>query len=536
MIATASSVISATPASQSCMTTPGLSTGSTAEERSLISGTTEATTTGPEKGQTEPKKSKKGKLFKNSFRKLRSQKEQDWTIATSTPLPSATSLRVAVAVPRSELPIPLPQVDTVDAEVQSSAEHASVLQEQSSFWRRVIWDHHDKERLEQMTNSLRDEINQLDSILLLKSPAIAAATLAPSQKTFQHTLVQESLKKLHDTFTNIAQSGNGQSMSNLSIYIAESPIENWKMLKEDASYVPSASDKEGLVFCIQIRQTDSGSTKGTATAQDSSQSMLALVEVDKFQEDQAAGPQARALINCSHISSFTANLNANGSESYAAVGLISIPTKPTTKHLVYRDRTPWSRECSLAEWMSDDGFRQNLHISHVVQLAFTIVQAYLDFALVRPSCSPMRLQSLEYYRRDGQANDTTDGHKPMLLPYLSFGFGRGASKKTLGATRTARSDHDVSMVELGILLFQLGGHQLVDYKSTVAIADPVLAAREAARNNLRKVESHSTPRFAEIVRILLDYQDADVVKQTETIERILNALSELERDLNKAVL
>lgn len=508
-------------------TTPELSTGSTTQEESISSSNTDRAKPGS------GNKQKEGKLVQRLLKKMQPKKKQNIdTIAAST-TPSSASSNDAVAVPLSEVPIQELGMNAVEEEAQKAKDHASFLQKQATVYRRTVWDHHDKDQLERCIASLKDEIWQLDKILALKSPTNAASSLPPNQKKFHNPKIQTGLQTLHESLKALESTPKESRKTRLGVYIADSPIENWKTLKEDSCYVPSASDKEGLVFCIQMPDDDEAATQVASTAQGGLNSTLILVELEYAPANKSEEVPPRELRNWDDISNHDDSVD--NLDSYAALGIIPRSKNASTLHRVYRDRTIWTRKCSLADWMSDETFRRELHISHVIQLAFTVVQAYLDFTFVRPSCSPIRLQSLEYYRRQNDIADVDDTHNPMLLPYLSTGFGQRTSRRTLGATRTLRSTYDSGMIELGILLFQVGGRQVLSFEATAAIADPVLAARETARNGLRAVERHSTPRFAEIVRILLDYQNADVGKETETMECILNALAELEHDLSKSV-
>jgi len=126
--------------------------------------------------------------------------------------------------------LPIPELEHAYQSQVRSVQTAQNLQQSSTFIRRNIWDHHDKEKLERLVAALKEAIEELESIIPEKTPVDPAAVLTlpatGTPKKWKHTAVQKALQRAHESLRKLNHSSgvNGsKAMNSFSVYITEPP-------------------------------------------------------------------------------------------------------------------------------------------------------------------------------------------------------------------------------------------------------------------------------------------------------------------------
>src|SRR6266487_547597 len=118
-------------------------------------------------------------------------------------------------------------------------------------------------------------------------------------------------------------------------------------------------------------------------------------------------------------------------------------------------------------------------------------------------------------------------------PYLSIGFGSPSPKRKIAALSGVSRRQPNSLVGLGLLLHQIGSSSKLEYGSG---SDGLRKVKEEALQKLHSVGAGSSPRFAEIVQMCLEWKAdslgvaASSENELEVIRRVVACLKKYEDD------
>jgi len=158
-----------------------------------------------------------------------------------------------------------------------------------------------------------------------------------------------------------------------------------------------------------------------------------------------------------------------------------------------------------------------------VELATLIASSYTYFWTVRPKCQDIQPLSFIYYSTSEGDDAWTDGNLPILKPYLDFGFGQRPPQKMLGESSGVSRSQNAVIVELGLLLYQVGSCTSLKYGlSSRALAE----ARRTAGFNLHLLDRTVSMAFAEVTEACLQYSaNAARIVGDEGLEKFLQGVA-----------
>jgi hypothetical protein len=168
-----------------------------------------------------------------------------------------------------------------------------------------------------------------------------------------------------------------------------------------------------------------------------------------------------------------------------------------------------------------------------VELATLIAMSYIHFKTVRPSCQAIRPSSFLYYSTSEAGDQWMEDDPPIMKPYLDFGFGQRPPQRVLGeSSGFLRSDNAV-IVELGLLLYQIGSCRTLKYGSSPrALAE----AKRVSGFNLHLLDLRVSMAFAEVTEACLQYTPSAARALEDPIhkflEGVVSRLLSLQEDLN----
>lgn len=179
------------------------------------------------------------------------------------------------------------------------------------------------------------------------------------------------------------------------------------------------------------------------------------------------------------------------------------PDHPEDGHHIFRALTKWNRTATFADAVTDRENERHLSPKNVIMLVRRIMVAHLDFQLMRSGCPNLRLENYVHYERDVQAEDMENEGVLLLRPSLACGFGRRHPDRQPGATSGPSKDPNAAVLELGLVLFQIGRRQTLNYQ-TKALGGTVETLRDVtneALGGLWKVEKVYGPVFARVIEV-----------------------------------
>jgi hypothetical protein len=196
-------------------------------------------------------------------------------------------------------------------------------------------------------------------------------------------------------------------------------------------------------------------------------------------------------------------------------------------HLVFRTKAHWTRSQTLLDILQGDDYVAKMSPIQIVQLAQLVISAHLSYEDIRSSCAPVRPANLVFYERGEPVNQWNSADPLVLRPWLDFGFGRIHDARIPGDFGVADTSVH-SNIELGLLLFQIGTGQCIDYGSSSA--DLMQARRRYLGNTeLQMLRKRTGGEYVQAVQTLLE---------AEIVETELRSPqdSERERDHVKGVM
>ena len=405
---------------------------------------------------------------------------------------------------RSQLPIPELQLPEVQQGREASRHDARIVQKRTSMWTHIKWAHHDQETFKEKVHEIRKTINTLDKLLTLRSPSDSGRLLPaqPDASSVSHSTpqVQGALERLHNSLRNLNVQKQRQGSWNFAVHIAAPFDDNWRLVHDQYS-LPLR--KSALMFYVQQRKADE-------------ESSFLLIETHT---EPARGVQAQAesVRKIEDLDNPSATADGNEAEAYSTWGFICTPEHPEDEHRIFVDTATWRRTSTLADLLVDPESLQYFSPENVFILARQIMVAHLDFSLVRPSCPNPRLESYAYYKRSLEVEGMQEEGPPLLRPYLACGFGCRPPGRQPGATSGPSKDTNAPVIELGLVLFQIGSRRKLNYRtkgmgSTVELLNSV---KNEALGNLWEVEKLYGPLFTRVIETCLLSHSENETKNVE---------------------
>lgn len=312
------------------------------------------------------------------------------------------------------------------------------------------------------------------------------------------------LQTLHHALVYSTRPHQGQkSRLEFGIKLEENP----HAIKERVRDQEDLCLEDTYLFALQVHKA--GSESGE-------RSHCLLVEVptsDVHQADNLSQP-----IHHLHL---TIRDEVDGTDEeacYTLLGHVSEPsaTKTPASCRVFQDQTEtYITKKTLVDFLQEPKFRTTKYVNQHMQLARLVVNTYLNFApmerVLGSSCALAR--NYRYYVATSDIKEavvpTLPPSESFLNPFLFCGF--GSKQKRYGGRSLVQSNGvssltsaDIRIMELGLLLFQIGSWQSLDcsFPQEADYED----MRRKAKAKMYSVHKHCGVRFGELVLTCLDWR------------------------------
>jgi hypothetical protein len=216
--------------------------------------------------------------------------------------------------------------------------------------------------------------------------------------------------------------------------------------------------------------------------------------------------------------------------------------QPTdTVNILYRSTSlQWASRGSLRDILQEPHYRMKMTPIQIVQLARLVLCAQLYLARVLRVHPRLRLESYRYYQTPDEQDEWDDESPLALSPYLAVGLGRRAPAPVIGARRGVSQAPSTAMMETGLVLYQLGTGEPIDYGiGPQALQD----VKNNALRNLEVLDRRVGWGYSEMVHEFLEFNQPapyllsaeDERQASEQIKRSISALMSLEQSLTNTV-
>ena len=412
----------------------------------------------------------------------------------------------------------------ISDEYERQRDAASTVQAGSRWSRRVSWAYSDKKTLLTHIESLSRFNNEVERLLDANKQSrrtlVQRATRQTSSLSSTAQMVSKALKRVHESLLKLnSQSEN--TPSQLSIQLREDCEAN----RRELAPVPEVQLRDNsYVFNFQEQRDDH--LERTAE--------LLLVETLKNPSDrQDNRPDTKHIRESLQELRTLGPLGRGKHTPFGKVetsGFFRHPSHEDDIHVLFRESSSqWRSPSNLAGILASSDYRDHINPTHIIQLARLIMTSHIFFSQIRQSLGvePRPIHFRYFCKADQDARNWNIDDPIVLRPWLSCGFGspqRYVLGEGSGIAKYSRS----SMVELGLLLYQICAGENLDYGNG---DNGLINAKTRALRELSKVDCAVGTTLAEIVQDLLSPNtlvsaDGETVYKDET-DYILDAITTL---------
>ena len=410
-------------------------------------------------------------------------------------------------------------------EYERQRDAASTVQAGSRWSRRVSWAYSDKQTLRILIERLSRCNNEVERLLDANKPSrptlLLRATRQTSSLSSTAQMVSKALKRVHDSLLKLNSQSEDTPRSQLSIQLREDCEANRRELAP-VSEVQLRDDS----YVFNFQEQREGRLESTAD--------LLLVETLKYQSNgQDNTPETKDIRKSLQELRTLGPLGQGKHTPSGKVETWGFFRHPSHEHdihvLFHESSSQWRSPSDLAGILASSDYRDHINPIHIIQLARLIMTSHIFFSPVRQSLAvEPRPIHFRYFCKVGQDASNWNIDDPIVLrPWLSCGFG-SPQRYVLGEGSGIAKYPRSSMVELGLLLFQICAGENVDYGKG---DNGLIQAKTRALRDLNKVDCAVGTTLAEIIQDLLSpntlvSSDGEMVYKDET-EYILNAITTL---------
>ena len=410
-------------------------------------------------------------------------------------------------------------------EYERQRDAASSVQAGSRWSRRVSWAYSDKQTLKNRIDSLSRCNNEVERLLDANKQSRPTLLLRTTRQTSNLSstaqTVSEALKRVHESLLMLNPQSENAPLSHLSIQLREDCEAN----RRELASVPEVQLRDNS-YVFNLQEQKQGDLESTAD--------LLLVETLKYPSN---GQDNRSDTN--GISNLLQELRTLGplhqgkhtpSGKVETWGFFRHPSHERDINVLFHESSSqWRSPSDLAGILASSNYKDHINPTHIIQLARLIMTSHIFFSPVRESLTvEPRPIHFRYFCKVGQdANDWNIDDPIVLRPWLSCGFG-SPQRYVLGEGSGIAKYHRSSMVELGLLLYQICAGENLDYGNG---DNGLIRAKTRALRELNKVDCAVGITPAEIVQDLLSPNtlvsaDGKMEYKDET-KYILNAITTL---------
>ena len=341
---------------------------------------------------------------------------------------------------------------------EQQAADSEALQSATGFPRRARWAMIDWQKLHTNLEHIRVSIDGLHSLLRLEYSYSPRASSAKQQTAANSALlpVREALSRLHHGLAglNVASQPDHQ----LSIQLQE----HWGSTSAELSGLADVEVRDGsYVFSIQKSVSSDPETD----------SILLLVDTPKeIPDSQDEDSMTKNLPRMTNLDGPKGTAMSSTSDQRSRIetwGYFPTPQRRSISndsHIVHRATTSWRSPLHLADILSDPSYVEHITPIEITWLAKLLVTSHLCFLPVQRELNvqPRPSNYRFYCKPEDEFDPWVDGNPLVLKPFLSIGFGT-SRKSTFGAVSEFNHPPYASVMELGLVLYQIGAGRVVNY-------------------------------------------------------------------------
>ena len=331
---------------------------------------------------------------------------------------------------------------------------------------------------------------------------------------------QASLLRLHLALRAANQAVTGRLEFGVNL------VSNHSLTAEDAiaAYQEVRLRGNSLVFRLQVHK---------AGEDGDSRLLLAETLCDKPAVNVESSEQA----NLTGTTIALLPLDPEGADAFVPITHATTPGHTSDTHHIFQDVSAnWARTSTLAELLSEDAPERPSRYSLAALLGSSRLCFAADKLLVDDS------QAHEYHYYDcGSKEETHTGdekaaiirdHNRLLSPYLVSGFGsppRKVSTRAFGGARGAAPVYDPQIVNLGLLLYQIGHWHPLEHASSISAR---MEQRTVVKEHMHDLYRETGMGFAETVQLCLDWRytppNDQLAGQIRLYEKVVVTLRKLD--------
>ena len=343
-------------------------------------------------------------------------------------------------------------------DTERQAPDSEALQSATGFPRRARWAITDWQKLHNDLEHIRVSIDGLHSLLRLEYSYLPRASSAKQQAAANSALlpVRKALSRLHHGLTGLSDAS--QPDHQLSIQLRE----HWDSTSAELSGLSDVEVRDGsYVFSIQKSQLSDAEAE----------SILLLVDTPKKAPDSQ--PEDSLTTNLPRITNLDGpkdTATSSTSDQLSRIetwGYFPTPQRRYVSndlHIVHRATTSWQSPMHLADILSDPSYVEHITPIEITWLAKLLVTSHLCFLSVQRELNvqPRPSNYRFYCKPEDEFDPWVDGNPLVLKPFLSIGFG-SSRKSTFGAVSEFNHPPYASVMELGLVLYQIGAGRIINY-------------------------------------------------------------------------
>ena len=344
-----------------------------------------------------------------------------------------------------------PEQQTTDSEALQSA---------TGFPRRARWAIIDWQKLHDNLEHIRISIDGLHSLLRLEYSYSPRAPSAKQQTAANSALlpVRKALSRLHHGLKGLNDAR--QPDHQLSIQLRE----HWDSTSAELYGLADVQVRDGsYVFSIQKSVSSDPETD----------SILLLVDTPKaIPDSQDKNSMTTSLPRMTNLDGPSGTAMSSTSDQRSRIetwGYFPTPQRRSMSndlHIVHRATTSWRSPLHLADILSDPSYVEHITPIEITWLAKLLVTSHLCFLPVQRELNvqPRPSNYRFYCKPEDDFDPWVDGNPLVLKPFLSIGFGT-SRKPTFGALSEFNHPPYASVMELGLVLYQIGAGRVINYGS-----------------------------------------------------------------------
>ncbi|KAG8527695.1 uncharacterized protein KY384_007849 [Bacidia gigantensis] len=405
---------------------------------------------------------------------------------------------------------------SVANESERQSQKALSVQKSTTIFRRIQWAKTDRAKLRKIVEELRTVITELEGLFQTRVDSKASFLLQQTPETnpfFQSCEdVQESLFRLHKSLMQVRSSQEHRDPHLLGFQLREDSTANRSDL-ENEPYVRLRTNS--TIFNFQ-QKTSSNST---------SESRLLLVDTLLHLQDEAstdAEPTLNLPLPLKRMSCLSRPNELAETELDQNVETWGYIHSHDSSHIIHHDRVgQWKNLCNLTDMLSHPSYLENIKPQQITQLVKLLLISRLQLSSVTNLLETLpNISQYQYFCDPTDDPEEWNHEDPLILkPWLCHGFGTRSSKRKLGGGSGVSNQRKASMLEFGLILFQICTGRILDERT--GQESTTVEPREQAVKGMDQIDKIAGSSMTDIVQTCVTFDSiADAEGELQGIDEV----------------